>query len=575
MLESNTFSKAQRLRVFLEFIVGHALSSPDHLKETTIGIELYAAHQEFDPRISAVVRVDATRLRAKLREYYVSEGAADDLIIELPKGSYAPVFAARNGSGNSSPPAAEETALAVLPFSNLSPQPDEYFSDGLTEAIINALSAVEGLRVVARTSAFAFKHKNADVREIGRALNVGLVLEGSVRKSGENLRVNVQCVSTADGYQLWSRRYDHHIHDVFAVQDEIAREIVNTVSVNSSARQPAPAAGAGSFEAYDWYLRGRYHLNRQTSESLHRAVDCFGQALLRRPGYAAAASGQAVAWLLLGLFGMQAPREAMPKARETAARALAASEHEGEALSVAACARAMYDWDWRGAETLFQNSLTVQPGNDFSMHMYAMFALLPLARIDEALRILGEARRVDPLSMFVSASRAAVLLMARRNVEAEAEYRRALELDPDFWRAMLGLGRCLEEQGHYDEAIGCFENARRASEEVASAVGSLGRAYALTGRTQDALRLLDELEARSQNRFVSAYSRVLILLGLGDERLFEWLERACDERAGWLMYLATDPRFDGLRGDARFRSVLRRLNLPVIAYPDLKSAKPA
>jgi len=497
------------------------------------------------------------------------------LIIQLPKGSYAPVFAARNGSGSLSPPASEETALAVLPFSNLSPQPEEYFSDGLTEAIIHALSAVDGLRVVARTSAFAFKHKNSDVREIGRALNVGLVLEGSVRKSGENLRVNVQCVSTIDGYQLWSRSYDHHIHDAFVVQDEIAREIVNTVSVNSPARRPAPTSGAASFEAYDWYLRGRYHLNRQTSESLHRAIDCFGQALVRRPGYATAASGQAVAWLLLGLFGMHAPREALPKARETAARALAASEREGESLSVAACARAMYDWDWRGAETLFQKSLTVQPGNDFSMHMYAMFVLLPLARIDEALRILDEARRVDPLSMFVSASRAAVLLMARRNVEAEAEYRRALELDPDFWRAMLGLGRCLEQQGHYDEAIVCFENAGRASEGVASAVGSLGRAYALTGRTRDAVRLLDELEDRSQNRFVSAYCRVLILLGLRDERVFEWLERACDERAGWLMYLATDPRFDGLRGDVRFRSFLRRLNLPVIAYPDRKSAKPA
>jgi serine/threonine-protein kinase len=388
VLGSSTFSKAERLRKLLEFIVRRAVGFPkEPLKETTIGIELYAAREEFDPRISAVVRVDATRLRAKLREYYASEGSADTVMIQLPKGTYVPVFTSRERSQSSPASTPDYTALAVLPFSNLSPQPEEYFSDGLTEAIIHALSAVEGLRVVARTSAFAFKHKNADVREIGSALNVGFVLEGSIRKSGEKLRVNVQCVSTSDGYQLWSRRYDHHVHDIFAVQDEIAGEIVKTVCVNTAGRRH-PTEGTDNFEAYDWYLRGRYHLNRQTSDSLHRAIDCFSQALAGRPGYAAAASGQAVAWMLLGLFSMRAPLEAMPKARETAARALAASERAGEALSVAACARAMYDWDWHGADALFQKSLAVQPGNAFSMHMYAMFALLPLARIDEALRRL-------------------------------------------------------------------------------------------------------------------------------------------------------------------------------------------
>jgi TolB-like protein len=222
--------KAERMRRFLEFVVEHTLSLPDEpLKEMVIGIELYALHQEFDPRISAVVRVDATRLRSKLREYYALEGAADRLIIDLPKGSYTPVFCESPTQPSVAPSPmgiSTETAIAVLPFSNLSPEPEEYFSDGLTEEIIHALSSIEGIRVVARTSAFAFKHKNSDVREIGRALNVGFVLEGSVRKSGEELRVTVQLVSTTDGYQLWSRRYDQHIDNVFAVQDEIAREIV-------------------------------------------------------------------------------------------------------------------------------------------------------------------------------------------------------------------------------------------------------------------------------------------------------------------------------------------------------------
>src|SRR5580698_6516478 len=238
VLASITFAHAERMRRFLEFIVEHALSSPgEPLKEMTIGIKLYTGHEEFDPRITSVVRVDATRLRAKLREYYSSEGTADPLIIDLPKGSYLPVFreaSTQRGSPRSSAPPISEPSIVVLPFSNLSPEPEDYFSDGLTEEIIHALSSIRGIRVVARTSAFALKHRNADVREIGRALNVGFVLEGSVRKSGAALRVMVQLASTSDGYQLWSRRYERKIEDLFAVQDEIALAIVDILRVDTA-----------------------------------------------------------------------------------------------------------------------------------------------------------------------------------------------------------------------------------------------------------------------------------------------------------------------------------------------------
>src|SRR5215469_825033 len=227
------------MRRFLEFAVEHSLSCPDQaLKEIIVGAELYPSGGEFDPRLSAAVRVDATRLRAKLREYYSSEGVADAVIIDLPKGSYAAVFraAATQASTQSSAaapansePRRTEPSIAVLPFSNLSPEPGDYFSDGLTEEIIHALSSVEGMRVVARASCFAMKHRNADVREVGRTLNVDFLLEGSVRRSGEALRVTVQLVNTNDGYQLWSSRYDRRIHDIFTVQDEIAQEIVKRV----------------------------------------------------------------------------------------------------------------------------------------------------------------------------------------------------------------------------------------------------------------------------------------------------------------------------------------------------------
>jgi TolB-like protein len=573
VLASTAFANAERMRRFLEFVIEHTLSSPnEHLKEMMIGIELYAGHGEFDPRITAVVRVDASRVRTKLREYYMSEGAADPLVIDLPKGSYTPVF--REGSIQVDPArptttSFTEPSIVVLPFSNLSPDPEAYFSDGLTEEIIHALSSIRGLHVVARTSAFALKHRNADVREIGRALNVGFVLEGSVRKSGNALRVTVQLASTSDGYQLWSRRYERSLEDLFAVQDEIALAIADMLRVGT-ADQPRAllASNAGNFEAYEWYLRGRHHLNRQTSEEFHRAIECFEEASARSPGYTQALSGMAVAWFYLGMFAMDAPLDALPKAQKAAARALEMNRCEGDALSVLACTKAMFEWNWSEAEALFQKSLKAQPRSDLSGHLFAMFLLLPMVRIDEALSVLDDTKRIDPLSLFVPATRGPVLLMARRIAEAELEYRRALELDTNFWRAIVGLGRCHEARGNYEDAIVCYERAMAVSGNVPTAIGALGRAYALVGRTRDAHLLLDELDHLARHRYVSPYGRVLIYLGLSDDKVFDWLERSCNERAGWIMYLATDPRFDPLREDTRFHSLLKRLRLPRVVYSE-------
>jgi adenylate cyclase len=233
ILASPAFVNADRMRQYLRFVVEHALSAPNEsLKEMTVGIALYAEKGDFDPRTTAVVRVDATRLRAKLLEYYSSDGAADPVVIDLPKGSYSPIFRDADNH-HTSPDRGEsrlvEPSIVVLPFSNLSPDPETYFSDGLSEEIIHALSSIRGIRVVARTSAFALKHRNADVRQIGRLLNVDFVLEGSVRKYGEDLRVTVQLASTSDGYQLWSRRYERKVKDVLAVQEEIARAITDVL----------------------------------------------------------------------------------------------------------------------------------------------------------------------------------------------------------------------------------------------------------------------------------------------------------------------------------------------------------
>jgi len=578
VLASPAFAHAERMRRFLEFIVEHALSSPNEpLKEMIIGIELYAGRGEFDPRITSVVRVDATRLRTKLREYYWSDGAGDVLIIDLPKGGYVPVFrdqAAQGETpiqGEASRPAAvsvTEPSIVVLPFSNISPEPEDYFSDGLTEEIIHALTSIRGLRVVARASAFALKHRNADVREVGRMLNVDFVLEGSIRKSGKALRVTVQLASASDGFQLWSRRYERKVEDLFAVQDEIALEIADIFRVDAAHLPQALSVNSTeNFEAYEWYLRGRHHLNRQTREEFHMAIQCFEEASALSPGYTQALSGMAVAWFYLGMFSMDAPLSAMPKAQKAAARALEMNACEADALSVLACTKAMLEWNWSEAEVLFQRSLKAQPRSDLSGHLFALLLLLPMVRFDEALSVLDDTKRLDPLSLFIPATRGPVLLMARRIAEAEVEYRRALELDANFWRAIVGLGRCHEARGNYEDAIACYERAMAVSDNVPTAIGALGRAYALVGRTSDAHRLLGELDDLAKRRYVSPYGRALIHLGLGDDEVFDWLERSYNERAGWLIYLATDPRYDPLRQDARFRSLLERLGLPSVTNP--------
>ncbi|HKF05536.1 MAG TPA: tetratricopeptide repeat protein [Candidatus Sulfotelmatobacter sp.] len=532
---------------------------------------LYTGKGDFDPRTTAVVRVDATRLRAKLREYYSSDGAADAIVIDLPKGSYTPTFregANRQALIDRAESRIPEPSIVVLPFSNLSPDPEAYFSDGLSEEIIHALSGIPGIRVVARTSAFALKHRNADIREIGRLLNVNFVLEGSVRKSGEDLRVTVQLASTADGYQLWSRRYERKVKDVFAVQEEIALAITDMLRGDKPRElKHISFKSKGDFESYEWYLRGRHHLNRQTREEFHRAIECFEEACSRNPAYSLALSGMAVAWFYLAMFSMDAPLEAMPKAQRAATRALEMNESDGDALSVLACSKAMFDWNWNEAELLFKRAFDAQSRSDLPEHLFALLVLLPLVRIEEALSILDAARRIDPLSLFVAATRGAVLLMARRTEEAEHEYRRALELDSNFWRALVGLGRCHEARGDYENAIECFERATSVSDSVPTAIGALGRAYAIAGKRKEARKLLGTLDDLARHRYVSPYGRVLVYLGLNDTAVFKWLERSCDERAGWLMYLATDPRFDALREDARFRSLLERLHLPKIENP--------
>jgi TolB-like protein len=364
ILASPGFINADRLTRFLRYTVEETLNGQtDKLKETLLGIEVFNRKTTYDPRVDAVVRTEAVKLRARLRDYYEADGREDELIIDLPKGGYVPAFrirekpvetpaaAAVEGFDNThkghdwrpaiagalivailaisiylttrnrtraatNPAGADVASIAVLPFADLSPDRDqEYFCDGMTEEIIDALAKVEGFRVVARTSSFAFKGKQQDIREIGKKLNVGAVLEGSVRKDGNLLRVTAQLNSVADGYHLWSQTYERELKDVFAVQDEIAKAIVSTLQLKLASPQPKRARNV---EVYDLYLQGRYHWGRWRTEGAERALQFFEQATQKDPAYAGAYAGIADSYAWLGFFGTLPPNEAMPKARAAA-----------------------------------------------------------------------------------------------------------------------------------------------------------------------------------------------------------------------------------------------------------------
>ena len=427
ILASNAFAGAERPGRFLRFVVEQALAG-NQLKETQLGVEVFGRSPSYDPRLDGVVRVEAVKLRSRLKEYYETEGADDPVRIDLPKGGYLPSFEALPSQPDETvaapqgrvwwtdwrvivPPLAlalivvgyllarrsrprpaspDSSSIAVLPFVNLSSDKEnEYFSDGLTDDLIDALTKVQGLRVVARGSAFQFKGKNPDIRTVGRQLNVATVLEGSVQRSGGRLRITAQLSSVADGYHVWSETYDRRLADIFAVQDEISRAIVAALEVRVAGHPGGRLVQSSTqdLEAYNLYLQGRFHLNKWRPESARKGIEYFAQAIAKDPGYAPAYTGMADCYTWLGVFGWSEARQAMPQARQAANRALQLDETLAAAHVSLGYVKALYDWDWPGAEREFKRALELSPGDADVHFAYSITYLTPfLGRLDEALR---------------------------------------------------------------------------------------------------------------------------------------------------------------------------------------------
>jgi serine/threonine-protein kinase len=563
ILASSIFSNAKRLSRFLQFVVESASDGKSgELKEYAIGVEVFQRDQSFDPRIDTIVRVQAAKLRSKLMEYYNSGGRQDAVVISIPKGGYAPVFA-RSDAAQKHQVEQVRASVAVLPFLNLSPEPEnEYFSDGLTEEIINALTGVAGLQVVARTSVFRFKGERRDVREIGALLNAGTILEGSVRKAASQLRITTQLINVSDGYHLWSHTFQRESRDLFAVQEEIARSVRDLLAPHfagtpSRAKQYEPEP-----LAHDLYLKGHYAQARLLGGDVPRAIGFFEQSIAADPGYARAHSGLADAWFLLAYWGVVRPHDALPKARAAAQRALELDDWLAEAHASLGAIQCSYEWKWDEGRRSIERALELDLDSAIVNHTYVLQVLVPTLRIDEGIATLRKTVLLDPYMPFPQASLTYLLGIQQRLAEAEQQHAATIATNPHYFLSYSLMAQAYLMNERFADALEMAAAAYDASGRIPQTAGFLAAMHAKNGNKERARELLGEvLDARRQ-RYIRATDIAAIYCAVGDrDEAISWLHTALEERTVHLYLAPIDPRFRQLHSDPGFSAILDRIGL--------------
>ncbi|MEO6056846.1 MAG: protein kinase [Gemmatimonadales bacterium] len=462
------------------------------------------------------------------------------------------------------------TAVAVLPFANLSGAESEYLSDGISEELMQALGEIEGLRIVGRTSSFAFKGKRDDVRDIGAQLRADVVVDGSVRAERDRVRISAQLVNAADGYQLWSARYERAAGNTFALEDEIARTIAGVLRSRLAPGAPAivtaptgpPFAGRRDPASHEAYLKGHYHWNKRTSEGIARSITWFEQAAGRSPDDPAVHAALAQALVTHAIYGSASAREAMPRAKTAGKRALTLDPGSAEAHTALASVSALYDWAWQDAEQHFRLASDATSAYPTAHQWRAMHLLTPLARFDAARTALQQARALDPLSPAILTSLAVLSFFRRDWDRAFRELGEVLDLEPAFAAGHYFLGQTLLWKSGGEGAEGAMERAVSLAGRSTETVAGLAYVQAAGGRGDRARALLGELTARDGTSYVSPARIAQIHLGLGDcGQALDCLERALDHRCPELVWLGVHPMFDPLREEKRFIALLERTGL--------------
>jgi eukaryotic-like serine/threonine-protein kinase len=452
-------------------------------------------------------------------------------------------------------------SIAVLPFVNASGAPEnDFLCDGISDELVHALGKVPELRVVARTSSFAFKGSTDDARTIAQKLRVHSLLEGTLRRSGDRLRITTQLVDATTGFQLWSERFDRQITDVFDVQDEITRSIVSSLKLELMPDEEPDRTA--NHAAYERYLEARFHWNQRTDTGVRRSLNLLDEAIALDAKYAPAYAAQSSALVTLAIYGQRAPVDVMPKARAAADRALELSPSLAEALTARACVRAMYEWDWGGAEGDFEHALRADPNSSTAHQWYAMNLLVPLGRFNEARGHIKRARAADPISPVVSLGWGLIHYFERDFDRAVTAYRELLERSPDFGIAHFFLGQALLETHRPDEAFSHLELATAQAGAAPETMAMVGVAHAKAGRSAEAQASLSALTERSKASYVSPVLLAQLHSALGDHgATLDALERARDARATDLVWIGVRPAFDAVRLEPRFEALVRQIGL--------------
>jgi len=455
-----------------------------------------------------------------------------------------------------------KNSIAVLPFSDLSPQKDQtWFCDGMTDEIIGRLTKFKDLKVIAKASVEAYRGTKKSIQDIGQELGVDKILEGSIRKEENNIRVSAQLINVEDNSYSWSDTYNRELESVFAIQDEISLAIVDKLKLELLEKGEIELVKrhTENLEAYNLYLKGRYFLHERFDQM--KGLMFFQQALEKDPNYALAYVGIASCYASLGFYSLLPPKEAHPKAKQAIKKALEIDDTLSGAHSSLARIKTNFDWDWEGAEREFKRALELNPGSASSRMRFALF-LSAMGRFEEAIVEMKRAQELDPLSLFIQSVAGVIFFLNRQYDESIEQYRKTLEMDPNFLTVYFYLGQAYIVKGMYEEAITALQKAMTLSGGSPFAVGWLGMAYAYSGQKDEALKMLGRLDELSKERYVSPFNFGIIYMGLGDkDKAVEYFERAYLERDPFLVFGKVQPIADSIRSHPRYAEILKKMGL--------------